>query len=125
MGLLVAYKMALLVYFSANLILYSMVATFVQVEQLAYHLVYMFTSLIGLVAVILVTIREYYQNRWSNDDSNERGRHNHDPNFILHSRPHDQRVNDQIESNWHKGKEVLKNYVISSLGEILIYPIYV
>ena len=119
---LVAYKMGLLVYFLINLI-YSIVATSVQREQLTYHLVYMFTTLIGLVVVILVTIREYYENRWYNDDSNEYSMHNYNSNFILQSQPHDQRVNNLAQSNWDKGKEVLKNYVIFSLGEILIYPI--
>ena len=83
------YILGLSIYFLINLI-YSIVATSVQRDHLAYRLVYMSISLIGFVIELLVIIIR----KCLTDD----------------------------EDDDYKRAIVFIDYVISSLGELLIYP---
>ena len=89
------YKLGLCVYFFINVI-YSIVATSVQRGQLPYHLMYVFISFIGFVielgVIIIVTTRKCFPDR--RDDRETRS----------------------------KEISVLVDYVLSSIGEFLIYP---
>ena len=103
------YKLGLCTYFFVNLI-YSIVATLVQRDQVPYHLVYMFISLIGFVielVVIIVTTRKYCTG---------------DGDDVSHNHGEFQGADEQVQAYYRHTRSVLVDYVISSIGEFLIYP---
>ena len=102
------YKMGLFVYFFLNF-MYSVFAASVQGGQHAYCLVYMSISLIGFIFefnVMIITINKYLTQCCDVKDGK-----------IQRSRD-----DEQVQDSRHKGKSVFIDYVISSIGEFLIYP---
>ena len=87
------YKAGLLAYFFFNLV-YSSVATAVQQEHLAYHLVYILINIIGFVVQFTLTILSALKSE----------------------------TEGSATSTSDKAKSVLIDYVLFSLGEFLIYP---
>ena len=102
------YKLGLCTYFFVNLI-YSIVATSVQRDQLPYHLLYVCISFIGFViefgVIIIVTTRKCCTD--DGDDINDGEFH---------------RADQQVQAYYRHARNVLVDYVISSIGEFLIYP---
>ena len=118
------YKMTLLIYYFANFI-YSIAAVAIQREHLAYHLVYMLTSLIGLISELVVIIinRKKCLSQSSGHDTGE-DMTQYRTNQVTHTSqpevawtPH-----TRVQDYYHKAKSVLDEYVFYSLGEFLIYP---
>ena len=102
------YKMGLFVYFFLNF-MYSVFAASVQGGQHAYCLVYMSISLIGFIFefnVMIITINKCLTQCCNVKDGK-----------IQRSRD-----DEQVQDSCHKGKSVFIDYVISSIGEFLIYP---
>ena len=97
------YKLGLCVYLFIN-VMYSIVAAAVQSDHLAYHLMYVWISLIGfvieLVVIIIAITRQCFHKRYVAT----------------------QRGNQQVQDYRSKVISVLVDYVISSIGEFLIYP---
>ena len=99
------YKLGLCIYFFVNVV-YSIVAAAVQSDHLAYHLMYVWISLIGfvieLVVLIIVTTIKRFHKRHGDNRTTQRG--------------------NQQEQDHSKGRSVFADYVASSIGEFLIYP---
>ena len=106
------YKLGLFVYFFLNFI-YSVFIASVQGGQYAYCLVYMSISLIGFIFEFSVIITALTKGLTQSCDVKD---DNHGK--IQSYGDHDQHVNDYCR----KGRSVLVDYVISSIGEFLIYP---
>ena len=100
------YKLGLCIYFFINVI-YSIVATSVQRDQPPYHLMYVFISLFGFVfefsVIIIVTTGKCFHDR--HGDNRET-----------------QRADQQVQDYYRMGISVLVDYVVSSIGQFLIYP---
>ena len=100
------YKLGLCVYLFIN-VMYSIVAAAVQSDHLAYHLMYVWISLIGfvieLVVIIIAITRQCFHRRYVDNRATQRG-------------------NQQVQDYRSKVISVLVDYVISSIGEFLIYP---
>ena len=106
------YQLGLFVYFFLNFI-YSVFIACTARGWLAFHFVYMSTSLIGFIFefnVMITTISKCLMRscKKCNVEDDNRGK--------------TQRGDEQVRDYRHKGKSVLVDYVISSLGEFLIYP---
>ena len=109
-----AKNVMLLIYYLTNFI-YSMIAVSIQDEHFVYYLIYLFITLTGLIfeaTVIMVDIRERQ-----------------------HRNSRIQTADQQSEA-WttdvgvrrdysHKAKRVFVDYVLLSLGELLVYPILI
>ena len=95
------YKLGLCVYFFANLI-YSIVAAAVQSDHLVHHTTYVWISFIGFVIEVVVISIKWYYERYDNNSATQR--------------------QSQQEKDHAKEISVLIDYVISSIGELLIYP---
>ena len=110
----VIYKLLLLIYYSTNFI-YSIIAVSIQGEHFAYYLVYLFISLTGLILEATAIVV----------DIQERKRQN------SHIQTSDQpreawRTDAGVHRDYsHKAKSVFVDYVLLSLGELLIYPILI
>lgn len=109
-------KVALLIYYFTNFI-YSIVAVSVQAEHFAYYLFYLFISLTGLIFEIIVLTADVKE-RMHPDAPVQ-------PEEIQprEAWPADNEMSQTSYS--HKAMCVLKDYVLLSLGEILIYPILI
>lgn len=137
------YKMGLLIYYMVNFI-YSVIAIGVQGDHIAYHLVYLFISLIGLAyeltdVILDVRIQLKKKNKVQNaeDQPTEptEPRQGWTGNMSLASvesneqnapQDDDSSLSPQEEISYRrKAKIVFKEYVLHSLGEMLIYPTFI
>ena len=110
----IIYKLLLLIYYFTNFI-YSIVAVSIQGEHFAYYLGYLFISLTGLIfeaTVIVVDIRE---------------RKRLNSNIQATAQPQEAWTTDaDVRRDYsQKAKRVFVDYVLLSLGELLIYPILI
>ena len=108
---IIVYKLLLFVYYLTNFI-YSVVAVSIQGDHIVHYTLYLLISLTGLlfeVIVIIVDIQEgLSQNRSTQTARQPR------------------EAWSAVQQNYHyKAKGVFVDYVISSLGEFLIYPILI
>ena len=111
------YAIGLAVYYIANFI-YSIVAVAVQRENLAYHLVYIIISLIGVLFVIIAII-VYVREQFT--ESREMGSTNQ---VTSTDQPRQAWTAETQADNYpDKAKNVFVDYVLLSLLELLIYPI--
>ena len=108
------YKVGLLVYFFANFV-YSIVAAALQKEHLAFYLIYIFISLIGSASGIGVLIMHIKKLCILDDNTEE------ETGLLNSTNAHIARVRKYS----HKAKRVAIDYVLMSLGELLIYPILI
>ena len=122
----IIYKLGLLIYYFVNFA-YSIVALAVHKQFIAYHIVYVSICLIGLIfELIAITVDVKRCLTQSNSNSVE----DNTPIMSYQVGPM-----DQPKEGWtakdervprqdycYKAKCILLNYVISSLGELLIYP---
>ena len=117
------YTIGLAVYYVVNFI-YSIIAVAVQRENLAYHLVYVIISLMGVVFVIIVIIfyiKEHFTKSGDvGDDATQGG-----TNQVTHADQPRQvwTAETQAEDYPDKAKTVFLDYVLFSVLEFLIYPI--
>ena len=110
----VIYKLILLIYYFTNFI-YSIIALSIQGEHVAYYLAYLFIALTGLIfeaTVIVVDIRE------------RKHLNNH---IQTANQPREAwRTDADVRRDYsYKAKSVFVDYVLLSLGELLIYPILI
>ena len=118
------YKVILSIYYFSNFI-YSIVAVAVQREHLAYHLVYMLTSLIGFIsetAVIIIVIKKHMTQ--SSGHNTGEGMTQCRTNQVTDTSQPEQAwtSHTRVQDYYHRAKSVLDEYVFYSLGEFLIYP---
>ena len=136
------YKVGLLVYYLINFI-YSVVAIGVQANHIGYHLAYLFISLVGLayeLTDITIDIRkwviQYKKNKVENTGNQPRqGWAEGEDNMSLASvESNEQNAPQDIDSSVSsqpqipykkKAKGAFIDYVLRSLGEILIYPTFI
>lgn len=137
------YKMGLLIYYLVNFI-YSVIATGIQGDHIGYHLAYLFISLIGLayeVTDVILDVRkwvlQYKKNQVKNMETRPRqGWTEGEGNMSLTSvesdeqnaqAPQDDGESSQSEEVTYKkkAKRVFMDYVVHSLGEMLIYPTFI
>ena len=116
------YKLVLFVYYLANSA-YSIFALVVDGEHFAYHFVHIFICLIGCLyelVVVILDVRVAFAQSCGFGEEMTRAR----PNQVTHAnQPRQAWTADmQVQDYYHKAKNVLQDYVISSLGEFLIYP---
>ena len=135
--------MGLLIYYLVNFI-YSVIATGIQGDHIGYHLAYLFISLIGLayeLTDVLIDVRKWVmqcqRNRVENMETRPReGWAEDEGNMSLASvesneqnaqAPQDDGDSLQSEEITYKkrAKRVFKDYVLHSLGEVLIYPTFI
>ena len=116
------YRVPLLVYYFSNFI-YSIIAVAVQRKHLVYHLIYMFICFIGLLFE-LITIIAYVRKRLTRGSDGGDDATQSRPNQVAHTgQPREAWTADtQVQQYHHKAKSLLDEYVIRSLGEILLYP---
>ena len=135
------YKLGLFVYYLINFI-YSLVAIGVQTNHIGYHLAYSLISLVGLAyesTVIILDIRkwviQYKKNRVQNAinrPGQPRPGWAENENMSLASVESNEQNSSQDDdssvpaiSYRTKAKQVLKDYVLHSFGEIFIYPTFI
>ena len=119
------YKLGLLIYYFANFV-YFIVAVAVQRENLAYHLVYMFICTIGFLfelIVIIIDVRKHFIQSSAVESPVTSVRRNQ----VMDTNQRRQAWTVQTQANEYsyKAKTVFFNYVLLSLGEILIHPILI
>jgi len=143
----IIYKVALFIYYLVNFI-YSVAAIAVQGEHIAFHLAYLFISLIGLayeITDVLIDTRKLMiqckRNRVANmEDQPRQGWTGGEDDMTL-ATVEDNEQNaaqddNSYSSQWtqeeieeltykKKAKIVFTDYIIHSLGEILIYPTFI
>ena len=111
----IIYKLGMFLYFLVNLV-YSITAAVVQGDHLIYHLVYASISFVGFafeLIKMLLTIKMCLTPRRGDED---------DTTQTLLQPPETQRADVQVQDYYRKGGTVLVDYVLSSIGEFLIYP---
>lgn len=134
------YKTGLLIYYLVNFI-YSIIVTGVQGDHIGYHLVYLFISLIGLayeLTDVIIDIRKWVkqckQNQIENLENQPRqgwtegtvSLESVESNGQNTSQHDDDSVQPQEEITYKKKvKRVFIDYVLHSLGEMLIYPTFI
>ena len=116
------YKMLLLFYYLTHFIysiVYSIVAVALQREHLAYHLVYVLTSLIGLISeivVIYIDRKKCFNQSLGHDTGEDMTRHrinqvSHTSQPVVAWTPH-----TRVQDYYHRAKSVLDEYIFYSLG---------
>ena len=118
------YKVGLLVYYFVNFI-YSIVATVIQKEKFAFYLIYMSISFTGfLFKFVVATIHLKQQCSKSRGTEEETGLLNN-PNRdtrMNHLQGNEGMAAGRVQTYTHKAKRVFVDYVLSSVGEILLHP---
>ena len=113
------YKVGLLVYYFANFV-YSIVATAIQKEQFVFYLIYVSISFTGfLFKLVVVTVHIKQQCSRRRDTEEDTGLLNNPHMNHLQS---SNMAAGQIQGYAHKIKRVFIDYVLSSMGEILLHP---
>ena len=112
-----AYKLGLLAYFCANLI-YSIFTAAIQKEQSIYYPIYISIAFTGFACEVikaLLTLRKcLIPSSEAEDDTTH-------AQYLL-SQAESQRADEQVLGYYQKGRRVFIDYIMSSLGELLIYP---
>ena len=110
------YKLGVFAYFLVNFSYSIVVAALAQGDHLVYHLVYALISFVGFIielSLIIATIKTCLTPRRDDgDDTTQR---------LLHP-PETQRADVQVQNYYRKERSVIVDYVLSSIGEFLIYP---
>ena len=119
------YKSGLFVYYFVNFI-YSTVVLAVHKEHITYHVVYIFICLTGLLfelIVIIVNVKKWLTQRSSSSVEDKTQIMNYQ---VEHTdKPKEGWTDDEPVSQqdyYYKTRCAILDYVISSFGEILIYP---
>ena len=119
------YKLGLFIYYFVNFV-YSIVALAVQKDHLAYHIVYIFICFTGFVfELIIMTVN--VKKCLIQSSGMERDTMQNRSNQIGHTNQPQQAwtTNQQVQDYHRKAKSVFLDYAVSSLGELLIYPILI
>ena len=119
------YKLGLFIYYFANFV-YSIVALAIQRDHLAYHIVYICICFIGFIFEFIamtvnvekcLTQSSGVERDTTQRGSNQVGRTNQPREAWT--------TNQQVQDYHRKAKSVFLDYAVSSLGELLIYPILI
>ena len=112
-----AYKLGLLAYFSANLI-YSIFIVVVQNEQSIYYPIYMSIAFTGFACEVIKALLTFRKCLIPSSEAEDDTTH---AQYLL-SQAESQRTDEQVQGYYQKGRRVFIDYMMSSLGELLIYP---
>ena len=107
-----AHELGLLAYFCAHLI-YPVA---IQKEFFTYNLIYILIAAAGLAYEVIKTLINLKECLISSSNAKD------DTTQNLLSQAESQRADEQVKAYYQKGLRVFKGYVMSSLGELLIYP---
>ena len=114
----IAYKLGLMVYFCAHL-MYPIIIVAIQREHFIYYSIYMFIASAGFACEVIKTLLTLQKCLISSSNVKE------DTTQYLLSQAENLRAHEQVQAYYQKLKRVFINYVMSSLGELLIYPILI